>query len=94
MKDSPYLGRIVVIVSPIFLGVGAWLATWIADSLPGNPEVNPEDIQFVILTAFVAIASLAYKWLDNRGKWEREEAANQAIATELTTATAKPGVVR
>ena len=69
--DNPYLGRIVVILSPIFLGIGAWLATWIADNLPGNPEISGEDVQFVILGAFLALAGIVYKWLDNRGKHEQ-----------------------
>ena len=70
-----YIGRIVVIFSPILFGLAAWFSTWCADNLPGTPQIAPKDLGEIAVAGVLAAGLALYKWLDNRGKHERGEGA-------------------
>lgn len=67
-----YVGRIVTfIVTPIVAGLAAWLVPWVAENFPGAPNLNANELAEIGVAAVVAVAAVAFKWLDNRGKFER-----------------------
>ena len=67
-----YVGRIVAfIVTPIVAGITAWLVPWAAENLPGHPNLNGDQVTLLAVAGIVAVGGVAYKWLENRGKFER-----------------------
>ena len=68
-----YIGRIVVVLSPIVLGLAAWFSSWAAENFPGAPQIDAEQLGQVAIAGVLGAAALIYKWLDNRGKYERGE---------------------
>lgn len=68
-----YIGRVVVVLSPIILGLAAWFSTWAADNLPGAPSIDSEQLGQIAVAGVLAAGAAVYKWLDNRGKYERGE---------------------
>lgn len=70
-----YIGRIVTgVVTPILAGLSASFAIWAADNLPGSPQVDDTALATVGAAAALAVGAAIYKWLDNLGKHERQQA--------------------
>ncbi len=84
--DSPYIGRIVTLLSPVFIGLSGWISTRAADVLPGNPVLDTTELTSLFAAGALAGAGLLFKWLDNRGKHEQALAASASVA-----AAAAPG---
>lgn len=69
---NEYIGRIVTfVVTPIVGGITAWGVPWIADNLPGGPNLDKQQLTDLAIAGVVAFGAAVYKWLDNRGKHER-----------------------
>lgn len=67
-----YIGRIVVLITPVILGLAAWFSTWAAEHLPGAPNIPASDIAEVAVAGVLAAGAAIYKWLSNRGNFERD----------------------
>lgn len=68
--DTPYIGRIVVLLTPIFAGVSGWICQLVADNFPGAPALEDGELTAIFVAGAGAAAAAVYKWLDNRGKHE------------------------
>lgn len=69
---DPYIGRIVTFVlTPILAGIVAWFVPWAAENLPGAPNLDKDNLTLLGVSGVVALGGAIYKWLDNRGKYER-----------------------
>jgi len=69
-----YVGRIVAfVVTPIVAGITAWLVPWAAEHLPGHPNLDGDQVTLLAVAGIVAVGGVVYKWLENRGKFERGE---------------------
>lgn len=77
--ENPYLGRIVVLITPIFVGIAGWLTQWVADHFPGAPNLDAGELSLIFVAGALAAASAVYKWLDNRGKYEQGVALNPPV---------------
>lgn len=65
-----YIGRIVAFVlTPLLLTVVTPLAVWAQAQLGIN--LNPAEVVAYIVTVGTGIALVAYKWLHNRGEFEK-----------------------
>lgn len=65
-----YIGRIVAFVlTPLLLTVITPLAVWAQAKL--GIDLNPAEIVAYIVTVGTGIALVAYKWLHNRGEYEK-----------------------
>lgn len=68
-----YIGRIVVLVTPILAGVSGWLSTWCAENLPGAPNLDGDELTAIFVAGALAATAAVREWLVNRGKHERGE---------------------
>lgn len=65
-----YIGRIVAFVlTPILLTVVTPLAVWAQAKL--GVHLDPAEVVAYIVTIGTGIALVAYKWLHNRGEFEK-----------------------
>jgi len=64
------ISRIVALLTPIFAGLSGWIATLIAEHLPGAPQLDQGELTAVFVTGAAAALGAAWKWLDGRAKWE------------------------
>lgn len=65
-----YIGRIVVLLTPVFAGVAGWLATWAAAHLPGNPALDATELTAVFVAGAGAATSAVLAWLKGRREHE------------------------
>ena len=73
------LNRVVALATPLFAAAAGWVATWLADNVPGVniPQSALEEI--FIAGALVALAPAA-QWLHGWQKWEgRQAETRQAL---------------
>jgi hypothetical protein len=64
------IGRLVAFVlTPILLPLSAAVANWMQDVLGLN--LNGADLTAFVISVVVGVALAIYKWLSNRGEWER-----------------------
>jgi hypothetical protein len=86
--------RIVALVTPACaLGAG-WVATWLADHVPGL-NIPSESLQAVFIAGAVAVLAPALHWLHGWQKFEarQSEDARLALVADAATAVAEAGVV-
>jgi hypothetical protein len=70
--DSPYLGRLVAfVITPIVVGLSAWIVPWVAENFPGAPNLDAQELSNLGVASIVAVGGVIYKWVDNKGKSER-----------------------
>lgn len=69
MPDSPYIGRIVALLAPFIAAATAFIANGVQDIF--NFDLNDANLTVFITGAVVAVLGIIYKWLDNRGAYER-----------------------
>jgi hypothetical protein len=60
--------RVVVLLTPLFGALAAWLVALVANNVPGSPKLSATDLTSLMLTAFVGATTLALKWLHGRQK--------------------------
>lgn len=82
MLENPYIGRIVVLFTPIFAGLSGWLATRAAEILPGMPSLDETELTALFVAGAFAAVGVVVKWLDNRGKYEQATELVGAATTE------------
>lgn len=69
-----YIGRIVVLVTPIIAGISGFIVQWVADNFPGAPSLDDGQLTAIFIAGVTAAAGAIVTWLNNRGKHERGEA--------------------
>ena len=73
------LNRVVALATPLFAAAAGWLATWLADNVPGVSIDQGALEEIFIAGALVALAPAA-QWLHGWQKWEARQAdAQQAV---------------
>lgn len=71
------LNRVVALLSPVLVGLGATVSVWLADHLPFIAEqVDQDELTGIFLASAAAGVAAVYQWLDG---WKQHEALN-AIA--------------
>jgi hypothetical protein len=78
------LNRVVVLATPLFAAAAGWLATWLADNVPGVSIDQGALEEIFIAGALVALAPAA-QWLHGWQKWESRQAETQQ-ALEIANA--------
>lgn len=68
--------RVVILLSPIFVGVAGAVVTWVAKNFPGGPTLNKGELTAVFIAGATFAAGKVAMWV--RG-WQQHEAQGQAI---------------
>jgi hypothetical protein len=78
--------RVVILLSPIFVGLAGWVAELCARYLPGHPVLDSKDLTVVFLAGATYAASKILMWLhgsqkdETRKSWSEERAKPAASA--------------
>lgn len=80
MVENPYIGRVVVLLTPVFAGLSGWIATRAAEILPGMPKLEDAEMTSLFVAGALTGIGAVYKWLDNRGKYEQAAELNGQAA--------------
>jgi hypothetical protein len=73
------LNRVVALATPLFAAAAGWVATWLADNVPGVSIDQGALEEIFIAGALVALAPAA-QWLNGWQKYEARQAdAQQAL---------------
>jgi hypothetical protein len=73
------LNRVVALATPLFAAAAGWVATWLAENVPGVSIDQSALEEIFIAGALVALAPAA-QWLHGWQKWEARQAdAQQAV---------------
>jgi uncharacterized membrane protein YeaQ/YmgE (transglycosylase-associated protein family) len=70
-----YIGRVVVLLTPVFAGLAGWLATWVAQNLPGGPALDEQALTAIFVSGVGAAVAAVLSWLKGRREYESNEAA-------------------
>jgi hypothetical protein len=79
------LNRVVALATPLFAAAAGWVATWLAENVPGVTIDQGALEEIFIAGALVALAPAA-QWLHGWQKWEERQADAQH-ALEIANAT-------
>jgi hypothetical protein len=73
------LNRAVALATPLFAAAAGWVATWLAENIPGVSISQDALEEIFIAGALIALAPAA-QWLHGWQKWEARQAdAQQAL---------------
>jgi hypothetical protein len=78
------LNRVVALATPLFAAAAGWVATWLAENVPGVTISQGALEEIFIAGALIALAPAA-QWLHGWQKWEAREAESQQ-ALEIANA--------
>jgi hypothetical protein len=89
------LNRVVALATPLFAAAAGWVATWLAENVPGVSISQDALEEIFIAGALIALAPAA-QWLHGWQKWEARQAdAQQALeianAAPPTLIAVEPG---
>jgi ABC-type enterochelin transport system permease subunit len=79
--DSPFIGRIVVLVAPIIASISVIIANWVQDLI--GADLDETQLTVFLTGVFVAICGVIYRWLANRGLWEVTQAKDVDVAAAM-----------
>jgi hypothetical protein len=81
--------RIVALLTPVCALAAGWVASWIAQNLPGA-NISKESLQAVFIGGMAAVIAPAWQWLHGWQKFEARQAdAEQlALASDAASSTA------
>lgn len=77
--ENPYIGRIVVLLTPLLAAISGAIVTWVGTIVPGA-NLDGTELTALFVVGAGAIAHVLFKWLDNRGKYEQAVALNVAAS--------------
>lgn len=63
--------RIVVLISPVFVGLAGAIVTWISIHFPGAPHLDASELTAVFIAGSVSAAAKVALWLKG---WQAHEA--------------------
>jgi hypothetical protein len=78
------LNRVVALATPLFAAAAGWVATWLAENVPGVSISQDALEEIFIAGALIALAPAA-QWLHGWQKWEARQAETQQ-ALEIANA--------
>ena len=78
------LNRVVALATPLFAAAAGWVATWLAENVPGVSIDQSALEEIFIAGALIALAPAA-QWLHGWQKWEARQADSQQ-ALEIANA--------
>lgn len=79
------MNRIVVVVSPIFVGLAGWLVAWIAQHFPGHPHLDASEVTAIFIAGAAFAAGKVALWIKG---WQKHEGAQNEIAASVASAEA------
>lgn len=68
--QNPYIGRIVVLLSPLIAALSLFIVNTVQD-LTGV-SLDGAEITALLTAAVAGTFAVIYKWLDNRGRYEQD----------------------
>jgi hypothetical protein len=71
LRAFGYPNRVVAILAPLLAPLVAWGATALAEKIPGLPK---EALEEIFLAVVVAVIAPALQFIQNRAKWDMEQA--------------------
>jgi hypothetical protein len=80
------LNRVVALLTPLFAAAAGWVATWLAENVPGVSIDQGALEEIFIAGALIALAPAA-QWLHG---WQKYEARRAEAQTALEIANAAP----
>ena len=66
--------RIVLFLSPIFVGVSGWIVQLVARYFPGAPRLDKTELAAAAGIGATAAIVFIFKWADERGKQNARKA--------------------
>src|SRR5918997_4350390 len=78
------LNRVVALATPLFAAAAGWVATWLAENVPGV-SIDQSALQEVFIAGALIALAPAAQWLHGWQKWEQRE-ADAAVAAEAVDA--------
>lgn len=79
---QPYLGRIVVLLTPIIAGISGWIVSEAAKVLPGTPAIDGNELTLLFVAGTLTSGAAIYKWLENLAKHHENETLKE-LATPV-----------
>lgn len=73
------INRLVVLLSPVYVGVAGWLVSWVAAHFPGHPHLNAADVRDLFIAGSLFAAAHVGQWLKGWQSHEKLKALPQAI---------------
>lgn len=77
--ENPYIGRIVVLLTPLLAAVSGAIVTWVGTIVPGA-NLDGTELTALFVAGTFAVAHVLNKWLENRGKYEQAVQLNIAAS--------------
>lgn len=62
--------RIVTLLTPVFAGLAGSASVWMAENLPGAPQVSEDGLTAIFIAGATSATAAAWKWLQG---WQRHE---------------------
>ena len=78
------LNRVVALATPLFAAAAGWIATWVADNIPGV-TIDQGALEAIFIAGALAALAPAAQWLNGWQKHEARQAEAQA-AVEIANA--------
>lgn len=88
--ENPYIGRIVVFLTPLLAAISGAVVTWVGTIVPGA-NLDGTELTALFVAGTLAIAHVVFKWLDNRGDYEVASELN-AMASQVHDDARPPDV--
>lgn len=73
------LNRVVALATPLFAAAAGWVATWLADNVPGV-SIDEGALEEIFIAGALAVLAPALQWLYGWQKFEAREAEAQVAA--------------
>jgi hypothetical protein len=68
-SEGSLRGSVVALLTPLVALAASWLASWVADKVPGA-HLDPAQITAVMVATVGAVLTIAWKWLQG---WQSHE---------------------
>jgi hypothetical protein len=78
------LNRVVALATPLFAAAAGWVATWLAENVPGV-SISQDALEEVFIAGALIALAPAAQWLHGWQKWEARQAETQQ-ALEIANA--------
>lgn len=77
--ENPYIGRIVVLLTPLLAAISGAVVTWVGTIVPGA-NLDGTELTALFVAGTLAIAHVINRWLANRGDYEVAHTLNVAAS--------------